>query len=387
MATFKIMKNASTFSAVKYNEEKQRNSKGERSELLNFSWLQNKENLTQNDIKAYLEKWSSFNTRIKHKQFHAVISGKGRSESFEQLQKKALSIMQNLGYGNNPILFYAHKDTENNHVHIVSTRVDQNGKKIDDSFERIRAMSALQAIEKIEPKQQFDKDVKEALEYNFSTTNQLNLLMEQKGYTPKPSADGVEYWKFDAIQGNIEQSKIDKKICSVDKAKTKIRAKQLTAIISKYKAHQNPFLENKKPLYSDGKNKFQSELTNYLKEKFGLEFVFFSKNSATTPYGYMIVDHNSKTVFKGSEVMKLDQLINTTNAKNTVRNSSEKILENSIERTNNFKQNENVSDENIINALNQIIEQSANDNDQGGRLKSTKDELPVKRKKKLRNQR
>lgn len=48
-------------------------------------------------------------------------------------------------------------------------------------------------------------------------------------------------------------------------------------------------------------------LQDVMKAKFGVSLVFLgSKNS---PYGYMIVDHNTKAVFKGSDVMKVKELL------------------------------------------------------------------------------
>ncbi len=51
-----------------------------------------------------------------------------------------------MGYGDNPYLIYCHADTKNNHVHMVSTRVDKNGNKVDDTFEKIRSQKVLQEI-------------------------------------------------------------------------------------------------------------------------------------------------------------------------------------------------------------------------------------------------
>ena len=54
---------------------------------------------------------------------------------------------------------------------------------------------------------------------------------------------------------------------------------------------------------SGGKEELQKEL----KEKFGIDLVFFGKKDA--PYGYMIVDHAHRTVINGAKVLATEQLL------------------------------------------------------------------------------
>lgn len=51
----------------------------------------------------------------------------------------------------------------------------------------------------------------------------------------------------------------------------------------------------------------RQELQDVMKAKFGASLVFLG--SKDSPYGYMIVDHHTKAVFKGSDVMKVKELL------------------------------------------------------------------------------
>jgi hypothetical protein len=67
--------------------------------------------------------------------------------SNEQLSEIAQIYMQKMGYGDQPFIVYLHEDIERRHIHIVSLRVDENGKKIDGNFERRRSMDICRELE------------------------------------------------------------------------------------------------------------------------------------------------------------------------------------------------------------------------------------------------
>lgn len=64
-----------------------------------------------------------------------------------QLEELAERYMQKMGYGDQPYIAYKHGDTYNTHVHIVSVCVDEEGKKINDSYEHRRSMTACRELE------------------------------------------------------------------------------------------------------------------------------------------------------------------------------------------------------------------------------------------------
>ena len=69
------------------------------------------------------------------------------------------------------------------------------------------------------------------------------------------------------------------------------RRRQLRAILKKYR----DLSANKE------------ELTAAMKKKFGISLVFVGK--ANTPYGYIVVDHKNKTVYKGGKFLSIRELL------------------------------------------------------------------------------
>ena len=69
------------------------------------------------------------------------------------------------------------------------------------------------------------------------------------------------------------------------------RRQQLRAILQKYRN----LSANKE------------ELAAHMKKKFGINLVFVGKTD--TPYGYILVDHKNKTVFKGGEFISIKELL------------------------------------------------------------------------------
>ena len=67
--------------------------------------------------------------------------------SDETLSRIAAEYMEALGYGAQPYIVFRHNDIPRAHIHIVSLRVDSDGRKIDDRFERRRSKRITDALE------------------------------------------------------------------------------------------------------------------------------------------------------------------------------------------------------------------------------------------------
>ena len=307
---FKIMKAAASFHGVVYNEKKQKQGTASLIHFENFGHLHlGNEKISKEEFKKYFELHSKRNERVKKPQFHAILSCKGNFYTHEQLKKHGLEIMKQLGYQGNPLLIYEHRDTDNNHIHIISSRVDIKGKKINHDFEGKRANQIINNLLSLDTKKEYNKCIASVLQYNFSTIAQMSLLMENMGYDVNGKDAEIFFYKHGTVQGVINKKEIQNKI------ETDVINKPspvfIKAIIYKYQKEYSPVLAIKNvPVYSTEKKKFESDVTNFLKSRFGLEFVFFTGKDKDKPYGYTCIDHHNKVVYKGSEIMKMEQLIN-----------------------------------------------------------------------------
>lgn len=284
----KILRAASSFAGITYSEKK--NEQG-RSELLaakNFNM--GISNPKKSDYVNYMERICETNKNVKNVQFHATISCKGRQNSPEELKAVAEEYIKRMGYGNNPYLIYFHSDTNNNHVHIVSPRVDREGNKIDDRFERVRSQKVMNEIQGIDLKAKADQDVKKALEYKFSSPSQFRLLLESAGWNTQIKGNSINLISGGLCQYSISKSDIEHK--GKNNVYDEKRKEQLSAIFHKYKSGMNHL-----------------ELQRFLGSKFGVELVFHTGKGHTKPYGFSVIDHKGRGVYKGSQIMDLEKLL------------------------------------------------------------------------------
>lgn len=57
----------------------------------------------------------------------------------DTLKRIAQEYMEELGYGGQPYIVFKHWDIAREHIHIVSIRVDSEGRKVNDRFEKLRS--------------------------------------------------------------------------------------------------------------------------------------------------------------------------------------------------------------------------------------------------------
>jgi hypothetical protein len=88
------------------------------------------------------------NNRTEKIVFHASLNPDPKDRlSDEQLSEIAQAYMQKLGYGNQPYIVLKHSDIKREHLHIVSLRIDENGRKINGSYGVARSMKICKELE------------------------------------------------------------------------------------------------------------------------------------------------------------------------------------------------------------------------------------------------
>ena len=313
---------SSNFHGVQYNDKKVEKGAGELMLMKNFPSFIN-ESSSQEEVRNYLKSISK-NEKVKKPQFHAVISTKFQQHNKEELAKVAEDFMQEMGYGNQPFIVVFHNDTENNHVHIVSTRVDKStGKKLNDSYEKLKAQKSLIEIkERIYGKNNEDI-INKLLSYNISSLKQLEILMEKNGFKLVNNKNDEN--ALDILKNGVREKTINGNQLNFSNPKNDNRAKQIKAILNKYKevysnkvfkVEDRRYLEKILPEEKQKENwkpkiEFESELQKKLRDVFGIDVIFHHKDELH-PFGYTLIDHKTETIYKGSDILKMNDLFDFT---------------------------------------------------------------------------
>ena len=292
-----ILPSSANFHAIAYNEMKVEKGIATLLEAQNILGLR-PENYTPEKLRQYFLDYSARNTYVRNAQFHVAVSCKGNEYTHEQLLDIAHRYLKEMGYAEagQPLLAYAHHDTGNNHIHIVTSRVAPDGHKIDHNHEKRRSRAVTLEIMKEYTGQKQEPEVndiaKDALSYRYTSKAQFCAIMESLGYECKEDDEKpvVHLYRNGEEQGTIRAELIMQYALKENKPDDK-RRRQLRAILEKYRN----LSANKE------------ELATHMKRKFGISLVFVGK--ADTPYGYIVVDHKNKTVFKGGEFLSIKELL------------------------------------------------------------------------------
>ena len=145
-----IRSGSSPGGALHYNKEKV--DKDEAEVLFWQKMLEPFDKHGRLDVDACMESFWPYleaNRRTTNTVFHASLNPSPEDKlTDDQLREIAQEYMERMGYGNQPYIVFKHKDISREHLHLVSLRVDELGRKISDSHEYDRSMSVLRELER-----------------------------------------------------------------------------------------------------------------------------------------------------------------------------------------------------------------------------------------------
>jgi len=247
----------------------------------------------------------------------------------------AKDYMNEMGYGKQPFIIFKHSDIERSHIHIVTVCVDDQGRKISDTFEKRRSMATCRELERqyklksaVEKKQKLANPIFRPVNYKagdsksqmatvlrylpkyyqYSTLGAYNALLslfnitseEVKGLYNGSTRQGVVYF---ALNENGEKASNPFKASLFGKA----------AGYSQLQLHLNNCKEQMKisPIKSNLTNTIQKAIQaanneNEFKENLNVSGIItvVRRTADERIYGITFIHHTSGTVWNGSQLGK-----------------------------------------------------------------------------------
>ena len=319
--------------ALGYNFKKV--EKGEANILLATELYQSKEGrYTMEDVLADMQALIPKNCRTKKTVFHCSLNPHPDEKlSDETLMQIAKEYMEALGYDKQPYIVFKHNDIAREHIHIVSLRIDGEGKKINDKFEKRRSKQITDALERkyslIPSSKVTDREMKEVSKIDTTKGN----IKEQVAETLLSVLKHYEFCSLGELNAILSVYNL-----AVEEVKTEFRGKKYEGLIYVptddkggkistpihasdigrgvgYTAVQNRMQKSKqaiKPLISviryrvlqtmRTSPKTEEELRQRLEEQ-GLRAVI-RKNESGRIYGITFIDDKVGVVLNGSRLGK-----------------------------------------------------------------------------------
>ena len=145
-----IRSGSSPEGALYYNKEKV--DKNETEVLLWQKMLEPFDKYGRMDVDACMESFRLYleaNRRTTNTVFQVSLNPSPEDRlTDERLRDIAREYMERMGYGEQPYIVFKHKDISREHLHIVSLRVDEQGRKLPLDFEARRSMEILRDLER-----------------------------------------------------------------------------------------------------------------------------------------------------------------------------------------------------------------------------------------------
>lgn len=328
----KIMKGQSIYGALVYNHVKVDNQV---ARVLGSSRIRETADGTinlQNSLSSF-EPYLIANKRTEKPVIHISLNPHPKDVlSDEQMRMIGEEYLEKLGYGDQPYIIYKHEDIDRPHLHIVTVGIDENGKKINDSYEHRRSKTITDELEiKYNLRQSSDKSLSESTglqpieykkgnlkkqvsntlkslsDYRFHSLTEYKALLslynitfeEVKGVHNDQPYHGIVYFvtnsKGEKVSKGFKSSLIGKEFGAA-KLNSKIgRTKKQNL------KHDKELLKSKIS-NSILTSKNLRQLVNHLKKQ-NIDFIE-RRNDQGRLYGITYIDHNTKLVINGSGLGK-----------------------------------------------------------------------------------
>ena len=289
---------------------------------------------TMEDVLADMEALIPKKCRTKKAVFHCSLNPHPDEKlSDELLAQIAKEYMEALGYGKQPYIVFKHNDIAREHIHIVSLRINGEGKKINDKFEKRRSKQITDVLERkynlIPSSKVTDREMKEVSKidttkgnikeqvaetllsvlkhYEFCSLGELNTILSVYNLAVEEVKTEFRGKKY---EGLVYVPTDDKG----DKVSTPIHASDIGRGVG-YTAVQNRMQRSKqaiKPLIPTIRNKVlqamrtspqtEKELRSRLEEQ--VLRVVIRKNESRRIYGITFIDDNEGIALNGSRLGK-----------------------------------------------------------------------------------
>jgi hypothetical protein len=225
----KIIPGENLRQAVNYNEHKL--AKGTAEFIHSKNYLKDTEYLTFSDKLGRLQDLAALNQGTKLNSIHISLNfDPSEKISVEILRRITDEYMEKIGFGEQPYLVYQHHDAGHPHLHIVTTNIRENGRRIE-----------LHNIGKIQ-----SKKARKELEIKFGLV-QADSKKQQQVFELKPvNAQKIQYGKSETRQAitNVLKAVIPHyKYTSLH---------QLNAVLNLYNVHADPGSENSRQFQHKG---------------------------------------------------------------------------------------------------------------------------------------
>ena len=334
----KINTGVSVFGAIEYNREKVK--EGLASVILQHKMMENYTGNPDSDMHFALRSFEPYliaNKKTEKPVVHISLNPDPKDQlSDEQYAQLATDYMDKMGFGNQPFIVYKHEDIDRRHLHIVTVRIDENGKKISDSFEKMRSMDACRELEikyKLHPalkkerefgvsnfikkidyergdvKRQISNTVRSLLQtYRFQSLGEYNTLLGIYNIDVK-HVKGEKYGK--GYNGIVYSAKNDKGEIVSNPFKSSLFGKRygfegLTKIMN-----NNAEILKTKDMTVRSKSVVSAAMkTAKTREDFVKTLqvknmdVVFRTNDTGRIYGVTFIDHENRVVLNGSRLGK-----------------------------------------------------------------------------------